>query len=117
MLRRTNGEAAGIPPKSLDLQAKPPPRLVYSEARGLTTSGLLLADEGAGEELEVGGARGEAGDEVAVPVFAVRDVDAHGGALRGETELFLGTDPEEHLVLVRAGAAIRAVGERTGDRD
>src|SRR3954453_22408282 len=78
---------------------------------------LLLADQGPEEELEVGGALGQPAYQVAVPVLAVRDVDADRVPLTGQAELLLRTDAVEHLVLEAAGSAVGAIGEGARDRD
>src|SRR5262249_51207403 len=52
------------------------------------------------EEPDVRRALREAAHEVAVPLVAVRDVDAHGRARDCEPLLLEGTDPVQHLELV-----------------
>ncbi|CUR61440.1 hypothetical protein NOCA1240543 [metagenome] len=80
-------------------------------------SSLFLADQRSEEEGEVLGLLGEAAHQVAVPLGAVGDVDAHRLACGRETLLLLGADAVEHLELVGPRAATEAARERGGDLD
>src|SRR5580698_9211683 len=53
--------------------------------------------EGAQEEAHVRGSLGEPPHEIAVPVAAIRHVDADEAALVGQPQLLVGSDAVEHL--------------------
>src|SRR5690606_17427533 len=61
---------------------------------------LLLADQRLEEHRHVAGLLGETAHQVAVPLAAVGDVDAHGLAGLREAPLLGRPDPVEHLELV-----------------
>src|SRR5580765_8534517 len=73
--------------------------------------------QAAQEEHRVGGALGHPAHEVAVPLLAVGDVDAHLVATVGDALLLLGPDAVEHLVLVAVGVAAVVCGQGAGDLD
>src|SRR5260370_15740498 len=56
-------------------------------------------------------------DQVAVPVAAVGDVDAHRGAAAGQAELLGGPDAVEHLVLEAVSGPARRAGPHASDPD
>src|SRR6478736_8259038 len=74
-----------------------------------------LRRDAAEEEHEVPRLLGHAAHEVAVPLLAVGDVDAHLVAAVGDALLLLGPNAVEHLVLVAVGVAAVVVGEGGGD--
>src|SRR6478735_1445576 len=76
-----------------------------------------LGRDAAQEEHDVGGLLGHPAHEVAVPLLAVRDVDAHLVAAVGDPLLLLGADAVEHLVLERPRVATGLARERAGDLD
>src|SRR6478672_6869592 len=76
-----------------------------------------LRRDAAEEEHEVPRLLGHAAHEVAVPLLAVGDVDAHLVAAVGDALLLLGADPVEHLVLEGVGVAVVVGRERARDLD
>jgi len=76
-----------------------------------------LRRDAAEEEHEVPRLLGQAAHEVAVPLLAVGDVDAHLVAAVGDALLLLGPDAVEHLVLEGLGGASVLGGQGAGDLD
>src|SRR3954454_21181209 len=73
--------------------------------------------EGSEEQSEVGGSFRHATYQIAVPLLAVRQIDAHGLATAGEAELLVRADTMQHLVLVRARPAAMPHRKGTGHGD
>src|SRR6478735_1711320 len=76
-----------------------------------------LGGQASQEEHRVGGAFRHPAHEVAVPLLAVGDVDAHLVAPVGNPALLLRADAVEHLVLEGVGGTAVLGGERAGDLD
>src|SRR6478672_1052490 len=91
--------------------------IVASSGGGAGRVASALRGDAAQEEHDVGWALGHAPHEVAVPLLAVRDVDAHLVAAVGDAALLLGPDAVEHLVLERLRFAAGLARERPGDLD
>jgi hypothetical protein len=81
--------------------------------RSLARSGK----KGAKEERDVGRALGHPAHEVAVPLLAEGDVDAHLVAAVGDALLLVGADAVEHLVLEGLGLPPGPASQCRGDLD
>src|SRR5262245_50417122 len=95
----------------------PAPRMAVTWDAVMTCSPLLLGDQGPDEECQVLRSLRETSHEVAVPLGAVGDVDAHGLAGLGQAALLLGADAVQHLELVAPRAAAVPGGQGGGDLD